>query len=438
MNSLIILTALILLSLVVVVVFKPTFTVKNHTIESFWVVALVGAFLLVVFGFISWDEIWVGMTKNKAINPFFILILFFSMTLLSIVLDELGFFQKLASYAMEKAKGEQMKMFFYLYIITSVLTVFTSNDIIILTFTPFICYFAKYAKINPIPYLIAEFVAANSWSMMLIIGNPTNIYIASFYQIDFFSYLKIMFLPTIVTSVSLMILLLVIFHKPLEKEIDHSNDSVLNQIDVPLKNKTLTMIALIHLGLCTLLLSIASTIDWPMWLISLLFALSMVLVLFVYYLFNRKENYLFKVLKRLPFSLIPFVLSMFILVLTLNKYAITSNIAHLFAGHNAVYSYGITSFLSANLMNNIPMSVLFSDVIAFSDSSSKLGAIYASIIGSNLGAFFTPIGALAGVMWMQILKKEKISLSFTSFIHYGMMLSIPALLIALTVLFLVL
>lgn len=69
MNSLIILTALILLSLVVVVVFKPTFTVKNHTIESFWVVALVGAFLLVVFGFISWDEIWVGMTKNKAINP---------------------------------------------------------------------------------------------------------------------------------------------------------------------------------------------------------------------------------------------------------------------------------------------------------------------------------------------------------------------------------
>ena len=83
------------------------------------------------------------------------------------------------------------------------------------------------------------------------------------------------------------------------------------------------------------------------------------------------------------------------------------------------------------------MSVLFSDVIAFSDSSSKLGAIYASIIGSNLGAFFTPIGALAGVMWMQILKKKNL-LSFTSFIHYGMMLSIPALLIALTVLFLVL
>ncbi|HHU24513.1 MAG: hypothetical protein PHG08_06190 [Bacilli bacterium] len=53
-------------------------------------------------------------------------------------------------------------MFLYLYVITSVLTVYTANDIIILTFTPFIGYFAKYTKINPIPYLIAEFVATSS------------------------------------------------------------------------------------------------------------------------------------------------------------------------------------------------------------------------------------------------------------------------------------
>lgn len=57
----------------------------------------------------------------------------------------------------------------------AILTIFTSNDIVILTFTPFICYFSKNAKINPIPYLVAEF-AATTYSMMLIIGNPTNIY----------------------------------------------------------------------------------------------------------------------------------------------------------------------------------------------------------------------------------------------------------------------
>lgn len=146
---------------------------------------------------------------------------------------------------------------------------------------------------------------------------------------------------------------------------------------------------MIHLGFCALLLSIASTIGWPMWLISLIFPLSMVLVLFGYYLFHPKENYLFNVLKRLPFSLIPFVLSMFILVLALNKLALTSNIALFFTEHNAVLSYGITSFLSANLMNNIPMSVLFSDIIAFSDSSSQMGALFSLSFKNKMPPVFS-------------------------------------------------
>ena len=101
------------------------------------------------------------------------------MTVLSVFLDEVGFFGYIAAFALKKAGRSRKRLFFYLYITVSVLTVFTSNDIIILTFTPFICYFAKSAKIDPVPYLFAEFIAANTWSMALIIGNPTNIYISS-------------------------------------------------------------------------------------------------------------------------------------------------------------------------------------------------------------------------------------------------------------------
>ena len=77
---------------------------------------------------------------------------------------------------------------FSLRSLVSVLTVFTSNDIIVLTFTPFICHFAKSARIDPLPYLVSEFVAANTWSMALIIGNPTNIYLMSGTGISFLSY----------------------------------------------------------------------------------------------------------------------------------------------------------------------------------------------------------------------------------------------------------
>ena len=115
--------------------------------------------------------------------------------------------------AQKRARSSQKALFLYLYITVAVLTVFTSNDIIILTFTPFICYFAKHAGISPIPYLVAEFAAANTWSMALIIGNPTNIYIASSFNIGFFEYMRVMLLPTLAAGLVSFTVLYIIFHK---------------------------------------------------------------------------------------------------------------------------------------------------------------------------------------------------------------------------------
>ena len=142
------------------------------------------------------------------------------MTALSVFLDEMGFFKYLATLATKKAKANQFSLFLTLYLLVSVLTVFTSNDIVILTFTPFICYFAKNTKINPVPYLVAEFAAANTWSMMLIIGNPTNVYIASAAGIDFISYLAVMALPTVVAGLCSLGVLYLLFRKSLKKPLE--------------------------------------------------------------------------------------------------------------------------------------------------------------------------------------------------------------------------
>ena len=77
-------------------------------------------------------------------------------------MDCAGFFRYLATAVLQRQNASQLRLFVLLYALVSVLTVFTSNDIIVLTFTPFICYFARDAKIDPIPYLICEFVAANT------------------------------------------------------------------------------------------------------------------------------------------------------------------------------------------------------------------------------------------------------------------------------------
>ena len=173
--------------LIISILFFPKFKIKNFTINAFWVVALLGAICILLFSNLTINEALDGITSSSSINPIKILIIFFSMTVLSIFLDEVGFFKFIATLLINKCKTNQKILFLMLYILVSVLTVFTSNDIVILTFTPFICYFAKNTKINPIPYLVAEFAAANTWSMMLIIGNPTNIYLGSYANISFIS-----------------------------------------------------------------------------------------------------------------------------------------------------------------------------------------------------------------------------------------------------------
>ena len=147
------------------VLFLPVIKIGRLKLDSYWVVAILGAAVLLITGQADITTVGKSLISNDAINPIKILVLFISMTVLSIFLDELGFFSHLANVTLKKAKASQSKLFLYLYLTVSVLTVFTSNDVIILSFTPFICYFAKNAKISPMPYLAAEFVAANTWSM---------------------------------------------------------------------------------------------------------------------------------------------------------------------------------------------------------------------------------------------------------------------------------
>ncbi len=183
------------------ILFFPHVRIGKIRLSTYWMIALFGAIILLSVGYAPIKEVWNQLTSNNSINPLKILVLFFSMTLISIILDELGLFKYLASVASKNAKGNQFVLFTVLYILISILTIFTSNDIVILTLTPFICFFSKRSKINPIPYLVMEFAAANTWSLMFVIGNPTNIYLATSYNITFLEYFKVIAVPTLVTGV---------------------------------------------------------------------------------------------------------------------------------------------------------------------------------------------------------------------------------------------
>ena len=427
MIATIIIAGLTFIGITLSILFFPRIRIKNIKIDTYWVIAIIGALLLVVATLCPIKEIATSWTSSTAVNPLKILVLFFSMTILSIYLDELGLFKYLATVAVNKAKGSQFALFIVLYFLVAILTVFTSNDIVILTFTPFICFFCKHAKIDPLPYLIAEFVAANTWSMMFIIGNPTNIYLATSAGITFIEYLKVMLVPTALAGIAELLILFLLFNRRLRKPMGNDEEEA-----VHIKSKVDLVIGASHLLVCLIFLIISPYIGIEMWIVALVCAVSLLLCSLVVRLITRKDwSYLGSCFKRLPYQLIPFVLSMSVVVIALNYQGIASKIGELLNHGSIIFDYGVSSFLFANIINNIPMSILFSNVPTALSSGQYLEATYASIIGSNIGAFLTPIGALAGIMFSNLLNKYEMKFRFVDFIKYGSIISLPVLLISL-------
>ena len=259
-----------------------------------------------------------------------------------------------------------------------------------------------------------EFVAANTYSMLLVIGNPTNIYLASIFNLSFIEYFKTMFIPVIIVGLSSFLILNLLFHKDLSKKIE-----VFDIEKSKITNKFIMITSLVHLGLVTILLAISSYINLEMWLISFIFASSLLIILIFYSIIKKNNSYLLNPIKRIPYNLIPFVLSMFTLINALDSFDFFKNITLML--HDNSFLYLLTSTLLCNIVNNIPMTLAFGSIL---ENTHNISLIYATIIGSNIGAILTPVGALAGIMWMRLLKVNNVNYTFKEFSKNGLIITL--------------
>lgn len=418
---------------------------RSINISSFFLGSLLGPLMLLALGLMRYTQILAGLNGYGQLNPFGILVLFLSMVFLSIFLDITGFFECWARAALRFAGSDGRRLFFTLYWTVSFLTIFTSNDIVILTFTPFIFYFTRAAGLPSRPYLISEFFAANTWSMMLYIGNPTNILLASAFSLKFEGYLLRMAVPTIVAGLTNLTMLYAIFRRDVCRPmrpggVGRPLDAI---TDVP--GAVLGVVALVG---CILALCMAPYLGVEMWTVSLVFAMSLVTILairdsYARFLSGRLRNSqgsLGRTMRLMPWPVVPFILSMFISVEALRAYGIMTEVGSALAGIaggstlSSVLLYGFSSALSANVVNNIPMTVGFVGIISTLPTRAVLPAVLATVVGSNLGANITPLGALAGILWMSILRGKAVDLSFWDFVRYGILVTPVSLILCLLVL----
>ena len=143
---------------------------------DFAVAPLLGVLLLLAVGSVGVQQVADGILgSNPAFRPYAIIILVLSLAYVSISLDETGIFTGAAVWAAGKAGTSGRRFFVYIFLLCSVVTVFASNDVVVLTLTPILIYFCRFVRMDPVPFLMAEFHAANTLAAVLLIGNPTNI-----------------------------------------------------------------------------------------------------------------------------------------------------------------------------------------------------------------------------------------------------------------------
>lgn len=404
---------------------------------------VIGAVILLLFAF-GREAVVDGIRGTAFIRPYSILILFMSLAYICRSLDQTGFFDYLALLAARSAGQSGRRLFVYFFLLSSVITLFTSNDIVILTMTPIICYYARSTRSDPVPYLISQFFAANLWSMALYIGNPTNIIVAEAYQIPFLEYARWMGLPTAIAGCATLGLLWLIFRNRIPE-----------RVEVPLisprealKDREGAVFGATCLSVCVLLLSLSQQISVEIWVIPFTIGLIMLIRdMWVSYAAARNpdgpDGHL-PTLRMMPWKVVPFLVGHFIMVENLSS----SGWISIFAGGlsrafrkvlASTIGMGFLSALVSNLVNNQPMTILFTritqDASFATNDLARTGSMFAIIVGSNLGANFTFMGSLAGLMWVRICADKGVAITWRQFTRCGLMIMPPV--IGLTCLILV-
>ncbi len=428
---------------------------------------LLALIALLLAGIITPEIIVSGIKGNNNLKPWEIILIFYTTAYISISVDLSGILDFFAFKIVRIAKGNGIILFIFFYTFSSILTIFTSNDIVILTLTPIIFYCNKHARINVIPLLFAEFFGANTLSMLLYIGNPTNIIIGNALGLGFSEYTRIMVLPTLTATIVNIIMLFIVFNKQITRKYEltiDSNTKIRSMYDAGVS----TLMLLIMLT--TLLFS--QKLHVPIYVITVFFASLYILEdlivgllytikhyklyiteisvdlrkIFSLYGFEGHRHDFFIIIKRLPWKILIFIIVIFIFVSGLSSYGFITSVALLIKNLsntvvNGILVNGTLSFLLANVINNQPMTIFYSSILTdpafIVDSKIFTTIAYSVIIASNLGANFTIIGALAGLMWEKILRSKGIIITYKRFFITGLLITPVVFFTTLFVLYLV-
>jgi arsenical pump membrane protein len=351
-------------------------------------------------------------------EKFDIIVLIFSFGIMSEGLGESGFFKYLAYKIVGICEGNTTRLVLYLFTMTSATTLFTTNDIVVLVLTPVIVEIAFQAGIkNTKPLLLSQFVAANTLSMGLLIGSPTNIIIAEELDVDFIQYFILMILPAVIAYFSSFVLIYWIMKisdredPPVFGDLSiQSRYSMPHEIPEPYFTKQMRDWILIF-ATFVVFVAIVTTLR-----ISLYWSAipSMLIAVGYWYVSDEHTTPVREPVKRLPYGVFFFGMTFFIFADAFAQTGFVSQqlipmLQEFFAGESVRASFAgvIGSGFLVNIFNDLPSAALVANILTelnFETFGTKFMLIQSSLVGLNIGTYVTQVGALAGLIWFNQLR----------------------------------
>ncbi len=371
--------------------------------EVFWVAG--GAALLLCFRLIPFGL--AGRAIYQGLDVYLFLI---GMMLLSELAREHGVFDWVSSVAIRAAQRSPSRLFLLVYLVGTIVTIFMSNDATAVVLTPAILASVRKAKVAPLPYLFACAFIANAASFILPISNPANLVVFDKAMPPLGKWLVWFALPSAFSVSATFLILRWLFRTQLREAIETEDAAIELNYDGKL--------VIGGLAATVIVLLVASALGWNLGWPTCLTGLAVTAI--ISFRIKRSPGPLFR---EISWTTIALVAGLFILVDAVES-AGGLRLAEQFLAWvetlglaSGAFVAGFVIAIGNNLVNNLPLGLIAGGALRAVHATATLSS--AILIGIDLGPNLSITGSLATILWLIALRKEKVDVSFWSFLKIG-------------------